>query len=83
MNVWDYTICEGYGGESGLKALMDECRKRNLRVIAWVPAGHLWSKSPFGRNIRRILLNQRGEKFVNPAGGIWHGVLDTGFHDYP
>jgi hypothetical protein len=83
MNVWDYTICEGYGGESGLKALMDECKRNNLRVIAWVPAGHLWSKSPVWEGHPDwILLNQRGEKFVNPAGGIWHGALDTGFHDY-
>lgn len=83
MNVWDYVVCEGYGGETGLQALMDECKKNNLRVMAWVPAGHLWSKSPVWENHPDwILLNQRGERFVNPAGGIWHGALDTGFHDY-
>ena len=83
MNVWDYVVCEGYGDEAGLKSLMDECRSNNLRVVAWVPAGHLWSKSPvWADHPDWVLLNQRGEKFVNPAGGIWHGALDTGFHDY-
>jgi hypothetical protein len=83
MNVWDYTICEGYGGELGLKVLMDECKRNDLRVIAWAPAGHLWSKSPVWKNHPDwILLNQRGEKFVNPSGGIWHGGLDSGFRDY-
>ena len=83
MNVWDYVVCEAYGGETGLKALMDECKRENLRVIAWMPAGHLWSKSPVWENHPDwVLLNQRGERFVNPAGGIWHGALDTGFHAY-
>lgn len=83
MNVWDYTVCEGYGGEAGLKVLMDECKKNNLRVLAWMPAGHLWSKSPvWEKHPDWILYNARGEKFVNPAGGIWHGALDSGFHDY-
>lgn len=83
LNVWDYTICGGYGGEAGLKGLMAECRQHNLRVIAWVPAGHLWSQSPvWAAHPDWILLNARGEKFVNPAGGIWHGGLDGGFRDY-
>jgi predicted amidohydrolase len=83
MNVWDYTVCEGYGGEAGLKELMIECQQRNLHVIAWVPAGHLWSRSPvWTAHPDWVLLNARGEKFVNPAGGIWHGALDSGFHDY-
>jgi len=83
MNVWDYVVCEGYGGEAGLKELMDECKRSNLRVMAWLPAGHLWSKSSVWESHPDwILLNPRGEKFVNPAGGIWHGALDTGFHDY-
>ena len=83
MNVWDYALCEGYGGEEGLKTLMEECKRNNLRVIAWMPAGHLWSKSPvWEKHPDWVLLNQKGERFVNPAGGIWHGALDTGFHDY-
>ena len=83
MNVWDYAVCEGYGGEPGLKALMEECKRNNLCVIAWMPAGHLWSKSPvWEKHPDWVLLNPRGEKFVNPAGGIWHGALDTGFRDY-
>lgn len=83
MNVWDYALCEGYGGEAGLKALAEECKSHNLEIIAWVSAGHLWSQSPVWKaHPDWVLLNQRGEKFVNPAGGIWHGALDTGFHDY-
>jgi hypothetical protein len=83
MNVWDYAICEGYGGEAGLRALVEECKAHNLEIIAWAPAGHLWSQSPvWNAHPDWILLNQRGEKFVNPAGGIWHGALDSGFHDY-
>jgi hypothetical protein len=83
MNVWDYTICDAYGGEAGLKLLMEECKRHDLRVIAWTPAGHLWGQSPVWKEHPDwILLNARGEKFVNPAGGIWHGALDSGFQDY-
>ena len=84
MNAWDYSVCEGYGGEAGLKDLMEECRKHDLRVVAWAPAGHLWSQSPVWKEHPVwVLLNSRGDKFVNPAGGIWHGAeLDSGFHDY-
>lgn len=83
MNVWDYAICEGYGGEAGLEDLAEECKTRNLQVIAWVPAGHLWSQSPvWEAHPDWALLNARGEKFINPAGGIWHGALDSGFHNY-
>src|SRR6185503_4529110 len=45
--------------------------------------GHLWGQSPVWKaHPEWVLLNARGEKFVNPAGGIWHGALDSGFHDY-
>jgi hypothetical protein len=82
MNVWDYSICEGYGGEAGLQALVEECRKRGIGVIAWTPAGHLnpqapiWKEHPDWR-----LRNRRGEVFENPSG-LWHGDLDTGFYRY-
>jgi hypothetical protein len=83
MNVWDYIVCEGYGGAAGLAALMEECKKHKLLVIAWIPAGHLTSASPVWRDHPEwVLKNQRGENFVNPAGGIWHGALDSGFRDY-
>ncbi|HZO83952.1 MAG TPA: hypothetical protein VFC26_01985, partial [Verrucomicrobiae bacterium] len=83
MNVWGYTICGNYGGGAGLKSLAEECKSHNLQIIAWVPAAHLWSQSPVWKaHPDWVLLNQRGEKFVNPAGGIWHGALDTGFYDY-
>jgi len=83
MNVWDYSICEGYGGEGDLKFLVDECKQRNLLVVAWVPAGHLWSQSRIWKaHPEWILKNNRGQTFVNPAGGIWHGALDTAFRDY-
>ena len=83
MNVWDYTVCEGYGGQAGLRDLVEECKEHDLRVIAWVPAGHLWSQSPVWKaHPDWVLLNSRGETFVNPAGGIWHGALDRSFHDY-
>jgi hypothetical protein len=82
MNVWDYVVCPGYGGESGLRALMDECKKRRLRVIAWAPAGHLNPASPvWKQHPDWALKNDRGDVFQNPSG-LWHGDLDTGFHDY-
>lgn len=83
MNVWNYSICEGYGGEDGLEYLINACRQQNLRVIAWTPAGHLTSASPvWVQNPQWILKNQNGQLFVNPSGGIWHGALDSGFRDY-
>jgi len=83
MNVWAYTICDGYGGEAGLKDLVEECTRQNLPIIAWVPAGHLWSQSSVWKaHPDWVLLNAQGGQFVNPAGGIWHGALDSGFHDY-
>src|SRR4030095_7003781 len=83
MNVWDYAVCEGYGGTKCLEFLIDECRKHNLLVTAWVPAGHLTSSSPVWKDHPDwILKNQRGENFINPSGGIWHGALDSGFRDY-
>src|SRR4029434_1318957 len=83
MNVWDYAVCEGYGGTKDLQFLIDECRKHNLLVTAWVPAGHLTSSSPVWKDHPDwILKNQRGENFINPSGGIWHGALDSGFRDY-
>lgn len=82
MNVWDYVICEGYGGEEGLRGLMDECKRHNLLVVAWVPAGHLTSASPvWQKHPEWILKNERGEMFKNPSG-LWHGALDTAFNDY-
>ncbi|MBI3882144.1 MAG: hypothetical protein HY301_19050 [Verrucomicrobia bacterium] len=82
MNVRDYAICPGYGGEAGLHALMDECRRRGLRVNAWTPAGHLWSASPvWPAHPDWLLKNARGENFANPSGNP-HGALDSGFRDY-
>ena len=83
MNVWDYAICEGYGGPPALQELVDACKQHGLRVTAWVPAGHLTSASPVWKEHPDwILKNSRGEPFVNPAGGIWHGALDSGFRDH-
>jgi len=83
MNVWDYVVCEGYGGAAGLRALVEECRQQQLLVTAWLPACHLTSESPVWKQYPDwILKNQRGENFVNPAGGIWHGALDSGFREY-
>jgi len=83
MNVWDFDICKGYGGEQGLQALVDECKKHKLLVTAWAPAGHLTNKSPVWKDHPDwVLKNHRGEPFVNPSGGIWHGALDSGFRDY-
>jgi hypothetical protein len=82
MNVWDYVICDGYGGAEGLQALVDECKKNKLLVTAWVPAGHLTSKSPVWKDHPEWLLkNQAGENFKN-SSGLCHGALDTGFRDY-
>jgi hypothetical protein len=82
MNVWDYTVCEGYGGAKGLQALVDECKKHKLLVIAWVPAGHLAAASPVWKEHPDWLLkNPRGEPFKNPSG-LYHGALDTGFRDH-
>ena len=82
MNVWDYAVCEGYGGEAGLAALMAECWKHDLLVNAWVPAGHLNSGSPVWKNHPGwVMKNARGEPFSNPSG-LSHGSLDSGFHDY-
>lgn len=82
MNVWDYVVCDGYGGARGLKALVDECKKHKLLVTAWVPAGHLTSASPVWKEHPDWLLkNARGETFKNPSG-LFHGALDSGFRDY-
>jgi hypothetical protein len=82
MNVWDYSVCEGYGGERGLQSLIDECRRHHLRVIAWAPAGHLSPASPVWKaHPEWVLKNDRGAIFLDPSG-LWHGDLDTGFSDY-
>lgn len=82
MNVWDYVICNGYGGAKGLQSLVDECKKHKLLVTAWVPAGHLTSASPVWKEHPEWLLkNPSGETFKNPSG-LYHGALDTGFRDY-
>jgi hypothetical protein len=82
MNVWDYSICDGYGGSSGLKALTAACRNHGLLVNAWAPAGHLTADSPVWKaHPEWVLQNARGEPFKNPSG-LLHGDLDTAFHDY-
>jgi hypothetical protein len=82
MNVWEYAICDGYGGAKGLRALIDECKRHKLLVIAWAPAGHLTTASPVWKQHPDWLLkNPRGETFKNPSG-LYHGALDTGFRDY-
>src|SRR5262249_41909298 len=79
---WDYTICQGYGGEEGLRRLTEACKRRGLKVVAWVPAGHLARASPVWKDHPEWLLRTgRGDPFVNPSG-LWHGALDTGFRGH-
>jgi len=82
MNVRDYTICAGYGGEAGLRRLMEECHRRHLLVNAWVPAAHLWGASPvWEQHPDWRMKGARGEPLANPTGPL-HGDLASGFHDY-
>jgi hypothetical protein len=82
MNVWDYSVCEGYGGEEGLQALVRECRKHGLRVIAWAPVGHLNAEAPVWKEHPDwVLKNPRGENALNPSGLV-QGDLNTGFAEY-
>jgi hypothetical protein len=82
MNVWDYSVCQGYGGEEGLRALVDECRKHGLRVIAWAPAGHLNAAAPVWKEHPEwVLKSSRGDKALNPSG-LFQGDLSTGFAEY-
>ncbi len=82
MNVWDLSVCGGYGGEAGLRALVEECHKRGLKVIAWTPSGHLNAGAPiWGQHPEWVLKNRLGDKALNPSG-IWQGDLSSGFHGY-
>jgi hypothetical protein len=82
MNVWDYSICEGYGGADGLKALMAECKTHSLLVNAWAPAGHLTAASPvWQEHPEWILQSAQGGPYKNPSG-LLHGDLSTPFRDY-
>ncbi len=82
MNVWDYTVCEGYGGEAGLRSAIEECRNRGLRIFAWAPAGHLAAASPVWREHPDwVLRNTAGEPTPNPSG-LWQGDLASGFRVY-
>ncbi|MGH9362021.1 MAG: hypothetical protein ACRD2T_08895, partial [Thermoanaerobaculia bacterium] len=82
MNVWDYSVCRGYGGEEGLRALVEECRKHQLRVIAWAPVGHLNAEAPIWKEHPEwVLKDLRGGKALNPSG-LFQGDLSTGFADY-
>jgi hypothetical protein len=82
MNVWDYTVCAGYGGPRDLRFLVDECKKHKLRVVAWVPSGHLWDRSGVWRDHPDWLLRRpKGGVAASPAGPVY-GDLSTGFGDY-
>lgn len=82
LNTLDYAICEAYGGEAGLRALMDACHRRGLRVIVWTPAAHLVNSSPVWQaHPDWAMRDATGEFYKNPSG-LRHGALDTGFAGY-
>lgn len=82
MNVWDLSVCKGYGGEAGLKSLVDECHRNNLRVIFWAPAGHLWDRAQLWNDHPDWLLRRGdGQLAKTPTGPVF-GNLDSEFRDY-
>ncbi|MCI0343212.1 MAG: hypothetical protein L0216_19050 [Planctomycetales bacterium] len=82
LNTWSYDVCEGYGGEAGLRALAEECRRHRLAVHAWVPTGHLSRDAPmWAEHPDWVLRGESGEPWVSPSGG-YAGDLDSGFRDH-
>jgi hypothetical protein len=82
MNVWDFSVCEEYGGEAGLKFLVDECKRHDLQVILWVPAGHLWDKAALWREHPEFVLRREdGSPAKTPTGPVF-GSLKSGFGGY-
>lgn len=81
MNVWDYAVCEAYGGKAGLKELVEQCHGNGLKVIAWTPAGHLANNSPVFKAHPEWLA---GHTPSTPKEGIGpvYGSLHTAFHDF-
>jgi hypothetical protein len=81
MNVWDYAVSEGYGGADGLRALVDECHRRGLKVIPWCPAGHLVDVSPVWKQHPDWLAGSTPSTGKDGHGPVY-GSLHTGFRDY-
>jgi hypothetical protein len=82
MNVWDLSVCQGYGGEAGLKSLVDGCHRNNLCVTFWAPAGHLWDRAQLWSDHPDWLLQRGdGQSAKTPTGPVF-GNLDSGFRDY-
>ena len=82
MNVWDYTVCEGYGGPVGLRALVDECRRCKLKVIAWVPTAHLADNSPAWAQHPDWLMQLATPSKGKDGHGPVYGDLHSGFREY-
>jgi len=82
MNVWDLSVCQGYGGETGLKSLVDECHRNHLRVVFWVPAGHLWDRAQLWHDHPDWSLRRGDGQWAKTPTGQVFGNLDSGFHDY-
>jgi hypothetical protein len=81
MNVWSYAISEAYGGAAGLKALVEECHGRGLKVVAWCPAGHLVDRSPVWKEHPDWLAGRTPSTTKEGAGPVY-GSLHTGFGEY-
>ena len=82
MNVWDLSICQEYGGEAGLRALVDECKRQDLRVIFWVPAGHLWDQAQLWKDHPDWLLRRADGSIAKTPTGPVFGNLHSGFGNY-
>jgi hypothetical protein len=82
MNIWDLSVAEGYGSESALKQLVDECHREKLLVAAWMPSGHLTNTAPlWQQHPDWVLKSASGVPALNPSG-LTQGDLDSGYHDY-
>lgn len=82
LNTLDYTVSDAYGGEAGLRALIEACHERGLKTIAWTPSAHLVNSSPVWRaHPDWLQRNANGEPWLNPSG-LSHGALDTEFAAY-
>lgn len=82
MNIWDLSVCEGYGGAKSLEFLASECKRQNLRVIFWVPAGHLWGQANLWKEHPDWLLRRADGAIAKTPTGPVFGSLNSGFADY-
>jgi hypothetical protein len=82
MNVWTLDVCDGYGGPRGLRSLVEACRRENLIVIPWAPAGHLVNTSPVWKDHPDWLLGRDTPSKPKGGPGPVFGSLASGFHDY-